>query len=143
MCSLNKKIKDALKEMEGYNIKEFLLEHNIRVYSTLQLENGEDGFLCNDKIIVRKHLPRNYRKFVVLHEIGHFIMHSNDSLAFSYTQLGHRNKLEVEANMFACLKLLENDILEEVNVVSSLLNKGVPEQIAFKFIEWYITQKES
>ena len=64
-------------------------------------------------------------------------MHKNDNLAFSYTNLGYRNRLEVEADMFACLKLLEDECLNDVNIIDLLQHKGVPKKVAVKFTEWY------
>ncbi|MFV0396242.1 MAG: ImmA/IrrE family metallo-endopeptidase, partial [Coprobacillaceae bacterium] len=75
-------------------------------------------------------------------EIGHYLLHKEDALLFSYTQLGHRNKLEVEANLFACVKLLENDDLADVNVIKLLQRKGVPEQIAVNFYNQWRKEKK-
>ncbi|MFV0598202.1 MAG: ImmA/IrrE family metallo-endopeptidase [Bacteroidales bacterium] len=134
---MNNKIIKALKVMDGMNIKEFTKQEKLEVISTKDLDSNEDGCLIENKIFVRKNLERYYRRFVILHEIGHHIMHREDSLAFSYSFLGHRNKIEVEADNFACMKLLEDIDLENVDILDLLQRKGVPLKIAIRFIEMY------
>ena len=134
---MKRKIEKALQELEIIELKDYLKKENLKVYATCNLDDKEDACLCGNRIFVRKYLPRNYRRFIILHEIGHHIMHKNDNLAFSYTNLGYRNKLEVEADMFACLKLLEDECLNDVNIIDLLQHKGVPKKVAVKFTEWY------
>lgn len=134
---MKRKIERALKELEIIELENYLKKENLKIYATSNLDEKEDGCLCGNKIFVRKHLPHNYRRFVILHELGHYIMHKRDSLAFSYTNLGYRNKLEVEADMFACLKMLSGNELVDVNIIDLLQRKGVPKNIAIRFTEWY------
>lgn len=134
---LDWKIVNAIVSMKGLNVKEYKKEYGIKIFCIDELEHGEDGCIFNNFIFLRKNLPSNYRKFVILHELGHYILHKKDAIAFSYSYLGYRNKLEIEADTFACMYLLQNADLEDLDVLSYLTHNGVPEKIALKFIQKY------
>lgn len=130
-----RKVLQAVNKMGYSSIKDYLKENRIKVYTSTDNFDNEDAYLCNDIIFIRKNLPRKYRNFVLLHEIGHHIMHSNQGISFSFSLRVRKNKLELEADTFACLMLLQDEELEDVDVITLLQSKGVPEQIAIKFYE--------
>jgi Zn-dependent peptidase ImmA (M78 family) len=137
-----KKTRIGLRSMKGVNVKTFIRDNGIRVFRSSSMDDKEDGCLCGNCIFVRKGLGKNYERFIILHEIGHYILHKGDRLAYSYSLLGHRSKLEVDANAFACLYILRDIDLYTVDIIYLLKKKGVPEDVAYKFFEKVSAEKK-
>lgn len=67
--------------------------------------------------------------FLIYHEIGHYILHLDNSINLLYNS----NKLEYEANMFACLCLVIGNFSYNYDCRVYLKNYGVPLKIINQF----------
>lgn len=67
-----------------------------------------------------------------MHELGHYLLHHDDNMNFSFYLSKYKSKLETEANLFACICILKNtNISKSLSLPSELMKSGVPEQIAY------------
>lgn len=130
-----RKVLQAIEIMNSRSVKEYLDDNKVKIYSSKDNFDDEDAYLCNGTIFIRKYLYGNYRNFILLHEIGHHIMHSDLGVGFGFSLKVRKNKLEIEANTFACMCILRDECLDDVNIIDLLMRKGVPEQIAVSFYE--------
>lgn len=93
------------------------------------LDISEDG---EKNLFIKTNLEKDYEKFIILHEIGHLLLHYNEGQTFSFYLSRYKWKLENEANMFAFLYLLKDEDLDGQNIINIATHKGIPEQIAQK-----------
>lgn len=82
-------------------------------------------------VFIRDDLPYKYEKFVLAHELGHALLHTEIAKAAYNSKLINRGKLERQANYFA-LKLLSISINRDSYEGYSL------DQIAHEF---YVTEE--
>lgn len=78
-------------------------------------------------------LPEYTRKFILAHELGHVVKHSNNSTTFYRAFMSGYDipKIEAEANKFAFYLLLNNlDINESFNKYDFVKSYGLPEELA-------------
>lgn len=78
------------------------------------LLNGNEAFYfrdyCNKEIVfIRNDLSEPYEKFILAHELGHALLHTNNLEAAFNRDLLNTGKLERQANYFG-IKLLNLDI---------------------------------
>lgn len=66
-------------------------------------------YLDNEIVFIRDDLPSEYEKFVLAHELGHAILHTEINLAAYNSNLLVKGKYERQANYFA-LKLLNIEL---------------------------------
>ena len=92
----------------------------------------------NKFIFLNTNLDYQQRKFVLAHELGHAILHSNLNCFFLEKKTLHlKNKFEIEANKFAVELLVDDKDLEElegytINQAAAIL--GVPaDLLKYKF----------
>lgn len=112
-------------------IEDLCLELDIREIAELD-DPGFTGSLVTDRersagiILVQTGLPPQKRRFTIAHELGHFLMPSHipdetgkflcsadDMLQLDAKELSRRQRMEVEANLFASLILMPPPILRE------------------------------
>lgn len=86
-------------------------------------------------IFMKTNLEEAYAQFVLYHEIGHYLLHRGVGSQYSFYASRYKNRLESEANVFACTCLLQNEDIEDIDVISLLIHKGVPNKIAVQFYE--------
>ncbi|QEK13744.1 ImmA/IrrE family metallo-endopeptidase (plasmid) [Crassaminicella thermophila] len=78
------------------------------------LLQGNEAYYCrnyfgNEIVFIRNDLNIEYEKFVLAHELGHAILHTNIFTVAYNNCLTNRDKIEIQADYFA-IKLLEIDI---------------------------------
>lgn len=135
-----KKIDEALQWIQSCCVDDVLSQFNIKVIHAPELnKTKKDSFLKiinrQSIIFIKTNLNENYEKFILYHEIGHFLMHYEEGMQYSFYLSRFKNRLEVEANIFACTCLLNDEYKEEVDIINLLQRKGVPEEIALQFYE--------
>lgn len=86
-------------------------------------------------IFIKTNLDETYRRFVLYHEIGHYLLHYEIDGHYSYYTSKYKNKLENQANDFACECLLYDEDIEDINIIDLLICKGVPLNIAVRYCE--------
>ena len=92
------------------------------------------------RIVVNAHLPAHKERFVLAHELSHFVLHrkmlgathtdGKSSVRTMRSQLfsrGKHNLLEVEANEMAAQLLMPKDRFIEMH--GSLVDRGIPEPV--------------
>lgn len=94
-------------------------------------------------IFVKPDLDENYQKFVLYHEIGHYLIHYNPCMEYHFLAERYRNRTEAEANYFGCYCLLVDEDIQDICVPSLLMNKGVPEKIAYDFWEYELRNQKN
>jgi len=100
---------DLLKDL-GINIiyldsSNILLRNNKAFYSR--------DFLGEETVFINNNLNKDFEKFILAHELGHALLHTDmSSAAFNYKVL-NVGKLEKQANYFA-MKLLDLNVNEEL-----------------------------
>ena len=79
-------------------------------------------------LFIKTNLEPAFEQFLILHELAHFILHRGTCTLFTSS-----SKLEYEANMFACLWLIKNQIDTAIYYDIYLLEQAVPERIISSF----------
>ena len=97
-------------------------------------------FSCADGncVFIKEKLNPLYEQFLLLHELGHYLMHYGMSTYF--TPAG---RLEHEANTFVCLWLIRNDICSAQCYDQYLINCGVPVNVALDFQDTLYQYRQS
>ncbi len=110
------------------------------IYGLSVIENSYlpyDGIIVNKIIFIKRNLNATYKNFIIMHELGHYVLHQDFSICYSFTDDFSCDK-EQEANLFAVLHLLKlttsTTIHSESNLVEQLLTVGVPQSIAEDFV---------
>lgn len=86
-------------------------------------------------VFIKTNLNDQYIDFLKRHEFGHYDCHYEDNASYRFYLSRYKNKLEIEANTYACYMLLKDENLEEVNIIELLHRKGVPYQISIQFYD--------
>lgn len=133
-------IQIKIREIPSLNCMDILDAYSINlIYDSQMNKYKMDSMLRtlhhHTIIFMKTNLEENYEKFLLFHEIGHYILHYVEDMKYSFYLSRYKNRLEREANAFACLCLLSDEEYEEVNIIELLKNKGVPQQIAIQFYE--------
>ena len=83
------------------------------------------------KIIgVKADLPEPARKFVVGHELGHFVLHPKGSFFFILTKTLFYGKHEYQANMFAVALMLGEKLIQHEETIRELAAGKVDKLLA-------------
>lgn len=93
-------------------------------------------------IVVNSNLSEDLQSIVIAHELGHAILHSNNTIVYihEYT-LFPRGKIEIEANEFAAELLIDERDMDKLYIKDMSVNQlacyfGVPKQlIEYKFMK--------
>lgn len=107
----------GIKDIYGNNIYEILDYLNITVIKldskNILLRGNESlyyrDYYNHELIFIRNDLGYNYEKFILCHELGHAILHTNVLEAAFNKNLINKDKFEKQANYFA-FKLLNFDL---------------------------------
>lgn len=120
---------------------ELLSDNNLTVMSSDILPEGSDALKIGNNIFIRESITdEQYKQFLILHEVGHHLLHDDRITSFYYKIRMSRSKNELEANLFACLYLLRDESLEDLNVIEYLSNNGVPKKVAIKVFDHISTK---
>lgn len=116
------------------NVKEIIDYHDISIQYNDELNKNSDGNLLiiqkQAYITLKTDLDPIYENFVLAHELGHYILHYDDNISFSFLVRTKKNALEREANEFACRLLLHDvDIKKTDNLDFIIKEKGIPLKI--------------
>ena len=110
------KIMEKVADLNSLSIKDMIESEGIDVIYDEVLCYGRDSRI--DKgygqvvIFVKPDLPEQYEKFLLLHELGHFHLHMTTGISDAALQIRNIRREENEANIFACLYLLDNQIYD-------------------------------
>ena len=137
---MNQKIDDALRHIENFDIEDILNQFNIQLIHASEMNiNKMDSLLKvfhhRSVIFIKTDLEEQYRKFILYHEIGHYLLHYEEGMKFSFYLSRYKNRLEIEANNFACRCLLHDENWENLDIIDTLSRKGVPYKIAVQFYD--------
>ncbi|MDL2276161.1 ImmA/IrrE family metallo-endopeptidase [Breznakia sp. OttesenSCG-928-G09] len=131
-----KHIESTLQNYHHFTLEELLAFYNISILEENTLPMNTDAMLINmNTLFMKKNLDISYQNFLILHELGHRILHYDQNISFNFSIRIKKNKLEREANTFACLFLLKDEEISNTNIINLLTTKGVPENIAFQFFD--------
>lgn len=134
------KIIREVNELKSGCIIDLLNERNIKVvFDASMNKNKMDSVLKileNRSIIfIKTDLNDDYARFVLLHELGHYTLHYNKDMQYTFYLSRYKNRLEIEANAFACTCLLNDEDCVQVDLINLLEHKGVPKKIALQFYD--------
>lgn len=93
----------------------------------------------NEYIYISSDLSENEERFILAHELGHALLHTDMSVEFYFSSLIVKGKIEKEADYFATEILInENnidiDLIQNLNLDQLSLYYGVPKRlIEYKF----------
>lgn len=135
-----KKIDEALQWVDSYEIDNLLHQFHIRLINAPEMnKNKMDSLLKifdhESVIFIKTDLNEEYRKFILYHEIGHYLLHYQEGMKFTFYLSRYKSRLEMEANLFACSCLLNDVNYEDMNIIDYLTRQGVPYKIAIQFYE--------
>lgn len=134
-----------ISDFNTLNVDDILCQLDIElVYEETMNKNMMEALLKiferHATIFIKTNINENYRRFVIFHEIGHYLLHYEVDSHYSYYSSRYKNKLENQANNFACECLLFDDDIQDINIIELLVNKGVPYKIAVSYYEYYQNQ---
>ncbi len=132
-----------VKEFKNYNsVKEILDTLNIEVITKeiksktiqSQLIITEDGYAS---VFVSSSIEdENYINFLLAHELGHYVLHYDTDVSFSFISRIYKTRLEKEANLFACELLMCNEnIKQQENIEFIVKEKGIPLKVWYSIAE--------
>ena len=125
------KIISRTKHVLELDISDILEMNDIHIEVTDQIKLEKAyAFLVDKVIYIKSNLDERLRKFIILHELGHFFLH-NEKSAYAFKTYG-TSKMEMEANMFAALYLLNDVDLSDLDIPAYLISEGVPKKIAYR-----------
>lgn len=109
-----------------------LLQGNEAIYSR--------NYLDKECVFIRENLDLHYEKFILAHELGHALLHTDIHTAAFNSRLINTNKIEMQANYFAIRLLISESDIDYVffdgmnfEQISSYL--GVPKEfIKYRFM---------
>ena len=138
-----KKIMEKVDDLKNLSPKDLINSEGIDVIYDEALCYGRDSRI--DKgygqvvIFINPGLPEQYEQFLLLHELGHFYLHMTTGISDAALQIRNIRREENEANIFACLYLLDNQIYDNEYHDTYLCSVGVPAKIA-DYVQEYIYQ---
>ena len=129
-----KKIMERVEVIKSLSTKNMLDNEGIDVIYDETLCYGRDSRIVKGYgqvvIFIKPGLPEQYENFLLLHELGHFYLHMMTGISDTALQIRNILREENEANIFACLYLLNNLIYDNEYYDTYLCSVGVPVKIA-------------
>lgn len=132
------KISDYVQKMIATyhtdNVRELVDYHDIDIIYFNPINQKCDSVLFINQqiatISLKSDLNPLYENFLLAHELGHYVLHYDNHISFSFLLQTRKNALEREANEFACRLLLNDiDLKKENNIEFVIKEKGIPIQI--------------
>lgn len=136
---------DMYETNNVYDLYSFLEIEIVKIPHDNILLQGNEAIYCRsylDKecVFIREDLDLPYEKFILAHELGHALLHTDINTAAFNSRLINTDKIEMQANYFAIRLLIdERDIdyvyLDGMSIeqISSYL--GVPKEfIKYRFM---------
>lgn len=114
-----KNITDGLIEIYNTtNVHELIDYLGINIVKKKMSGDKKGRFLRNEFgdefIFISDDLTKREEEIVLLHELGHLILHTEISISFYTSSLFSHNKLELQANKFVAHLLIDDDILNKI-----------------------------
>ncbi len=129
---VSKKAAEIIRKYCTKNPFEIAREMNINIlYEDLGSINGYFDIICRIKSIhINNRLNEQEQHFTCAHELAHIVLHLETNTAFllenTYFPI---NKNEIEANIFAMMLLITDDILNNSTLQNISAIYNVPEHI--------------
>lgn len=140
--TFDKILKTVQGIIENYSLDDYIKENNIHLeYDEDMLKNKDSVIISiqNDTcIFIKPNLNEEYEKFLILHELGHYVLHRDCSKLLTSS-----TKMEHEANMFACLWLINCNIKDSIYFDTWLLSQNVPHQVTNDFQDTLYQYKQT
>ncbi|MDF2883823.1 MAG: phage repressor protein [Clostridiaceae bacterium] len=107
-------LKETYDTNNIYELYDYLKIEIIRLNSDHTLLKGNEAFYYrdyfgNETVLLKNNLNLSYEKFVLSHELGHALLHTDVYSAAFNKNLINQGKLEKQANYFA-IKLLNLEL---------------------------------
>ena len=127
------------------NVRDLVDYHNITIQYNDILNKNSDSTLVviegKPYLTLKFDLDPLYENFLLAHELGHFLLHYDDNISFTYLLRTRKTALEREANEFACRLLLYDINIKEVeNMEFVVKEKGIPLKIWYSVNELIFPQ---
>lgn len=136
------KIEDILKTtqmIKSSNVYEVIKDYNLNVVYSEMLNNKKfDATLSGNIILIKTDLMPEYERFVLFHELGHYLLHQESDAKFSFYLSKYKNRIENEANAFSFLCLTKDIDLTNMNIIKLSVQLGIPEKIAIKIYDYLL-----
>lgn len=127
----------VVQTIKSSNIYDVLKEYNLSIiYSEILNGKRFDATLSENFILIKSDLTPEYERFVLFHELGHYLLHHESGARFSFYLSKYKNRIENEANVFSFLCLTKNIDLMNINIIELSTSLGIPEKIAIKIYEY-------
>ena len=125
---------DIIETYHTDNIRELIDYCGIDIQYNDELNKTTDAnlLIINKQayITLKTDLDPLYENFLLAHELGHYILHYDDNISFSFLRRTKKNALEREANEFACRLLLSDITIQETDNIEFIIKeKGIPLKI--------------
>lgn len=133
-------VDQVIKLYHTNNVRELIDYHDISIKYCDQLNKESDSsiIIINKQayITLKTDLNPLYENFLLAHELGHYLIHYDDNISFSFVLRTKKNAIEREANEFACRLLLQDINIKEIeNIEFIIQEKGIPLKI------WYTVRE--
>lgn len=136
------KVKDLIKKYNTSNIKELVDHLDISIeYQDFKAKTLDSRLMIVDSkgyIFVRSDLDCAYENFLIVHELGHYVLHFDKDISFNFLRRVYKTRLEREANEFA-IRLLMFEELHNIkdieNIEFIVKEKGIPLKVWYSLNE--------
>lgn len=139
MSNIQKIVNQQISQYHTTNIRELLEFHDIEIfYYDSSTKNDSSIFVHNElgNIYLKSQLNPLYENFLLAHELGHYLLHFHQNINFSFTLSCYKNRLEREANEFACRFLLSDISIDNDSDIEFIIKeKGIPLTIWYSLYE--------
>lgn len=134
---IQEKIKEQLNKVLQTGLEDMIKEHGITITYCGHLQAPAYLLMTGGKatIIMRNDLTPQEHHFVLLHEIGHYLLDYENG-TYSFNAQFSTNKSELHANLFACLYLIEQMEYLEESIIDYLKRCGCPSKIASNIYDY-------
>lgn len=114
-----------------HKIIKLAISHGIIIKELDLNENEPNALIIKNYIGIKKQVQKREWNYLILHEMGHYFMHMGKSISWNHTII--KDKYELEADAFACRKILEfSNVSGSIKTI--LLANGVPTNVIKNFL---------
>ena len=138
---VSKKVNELIKKFNTSNVREIADYLDISIeYQDFKAKTLDSRIMIMNGvgyIFLRNNLNELYENFLIAHELGHYILHYDKDISFNFLRRIYKTRLEKEANEFACVLLLHDELdnIKNIeNIEFIVKEKGIPLKI------WYSIQ---
>lgn len=139
MSNIQKIVNQEICQYHTTNIRELLEFHDIEIFYNDSLSKNDSSIFVHNglgNISLKSQLNPLYENFLLAHELGHYLLHYHQDINFSFTLSCYKNRLEREANEFACRLLLYDISIDNDSDIEFIIKeKGIPLTIWYSLYE--------